>query len=88
MSELRKFIQEEAKKARIEALKSCTYEQICDLLDNQEKQINELQRQLAEAREFEKRIKYHCQAYENTGNAWFNMNRIYKEVEQLKEQDQ
>ena len=51
------------------------------------KLLNKLERQLAEAREFEKRIKHHCQAYENTGNAWFNMNRIYKEVEQLKEQD-
>ncbi len=51
-------------------------------------EVKRLERQLAEAREFEKRIKHHCQAYENTGNAWFNMNRIYKEVEQLKEQDQ
>ena len=47
--------------------------------------INDLEKQLEEARKFEKRIKHHCQAYEDTGYAWFNMNRIYKEVEQLKE---
>ena len=46
------------------------------------KDTRELLGQLDEAREFEKRIKHHCQAYENTGNAWFN---IYQEVEQLKE---
>ena len=61
MSELRKFIQEEAKKARIEALKSCTYEQICDLLDNQEKQMKDLERQLAGANKYKdmwEKLKY------------------------------
>ena len=44
-----------------------------------------LERQLEESREFQKRIKHHCKAYEKSGDAWFNMNRIYKEVDQLKE---
>ena len=42
MSGLVDFIQGEMKKARIEALKSCTHEQICDVLDEQQQQITEL----------------------------------------------
>ena len=51
-----------------------------------EEEVENLERQLEEAREFKKRIKHHCQAFELSGLAWSNMDRICNEVEQLKEQ--
>ena len=93
MSELRKFVQEEAKKARIEALKSCTYEQICDLLDNQEKQMKDLERQLEEVREVIGcilNITYDSEGvagYHNNGDValWEEFEEIQQLEEQLKE---
>ena len=41
MSELIKFLEEEGKKARVEALKATSYEAICDILDDQERQLDE-----------------------------------------------
>ena len=40
------FVQDELKKARIEALKACSYESICDLLDAQESQLTEKDKEL------------------------------------------
>ena len=81
MSELRQHIQDELKKGRIEALKSCTYEQICDLLDSQEKQMNDLERQLEEARE---EVEYALNFFNK--NKQFGVVGILKEIKnKLKE---
>ena len=41
MSELIRFLEEEGKRAKVEALKATSYEAICDILDDQERQLEE-----------------------------------------------
>jgi len=63
MSELTRFLEEEGKRAKVEALKATSYEAICDILDDQE-------RQLEEARKEKKRIMRWMKKYLDQPNGY------------------